>query len=88
MSLQAIAERIPAEYRTEILETNMVSKAQAIQGNPSMHYLFTIWKNYVEPTVDLDMECAQCLTRILNNYSQLMPAFIELEKQQRLLKAV
>lgn len=80
-----LAEMIPAEYRKEILELNIISKAQAIAGNSSMYYLFTIWKNYVETSADLSLDCNMCLSRILHNYAEIQPELIELEKQSKLL---
>lgn len=83
MNYRQIAELIPEEYRKELLETNMISKASAVASNASMFYLFTIWSNYVEP--GLEIGCGSCLERILNNYEQLLPTFIELEKSRKLL---
>jgi hypothetical protein len=82
MTLRQIAELIPAEYRREILETNMISKAIAIASDASMHYLGTIWKNYV---AEEDLTCGACLTRVLENYRQLQQVFIDMEKESKLL---
>jgi hypothetical protein len=87
MSLQSIAQRIPSEYRQEILETGMIQKAQATPDNPSMFYLFTIWKNYVE-TDNMDIECRACLERILKNYKELSDVFVQLERAALILKQV
>lgn len=67
---------------------NMVASAQAVSSNPSMFYLFTIWKNYIEPSVGLDAECGTCLTRILDNFKGLVPTFVELERQQQMLESL
>lgn len=86
MSYIAIAEKIPADYRKEILETNMIAAAQCVGHDPSMYYLFTVWKNYVEPDGDLHLECNACLERILKNYRELQPVLAGLEKGSRLMK--
>lgn len=86
MTIKQIAELIPAEYRKEILLTNMIGRAIPVYSDSSMFYLGTIWKNYVSP--DESLECGLCLERILTNYRQLEPLFIELEKQNNLLDAL
>jgi hypothetical protein len=54
--------------------------------DPAMQYLGTIWKNYVNPMEKLD--CGMCLERVLNNYRQLQPVMIEMEKERKLLGSV
>jgi hypothetical protein len=88
MSIQQIAGRIPAEYRKEILDTNMISQATANQADPSMFYLLTIWQNFVEPNEIMDMGCGLCKERILKNYRELQATLVELEKQSKLLDAL
>lgn len=83
MSLQSIAERIPEEYRKEILELSIIEKAQATSSSESMHYLSVIWKNYVEP--DFKPDCNLCLARVLDNFKALKPTFIQMEKDNNLL---
>jgi hypothetical protein len=86
MTSTDIAKLIPAEYRKEILDLKMIEHAQAIQTNDDMHYLFTIWKNYIEPGIEMD--CGLCIQRILGNYKQLLPVLITLEKDLQLLNEV
>lgn len=86
MTVQQIAAMIPAEYRKEILLTNMIGRAVPVYADSSMFYLGTIWKNFVAPEESL--ECGLCLERILNNYRQLEPLLIELEKQNSLLHSL
>lgn len=86
MTLKQIATMIPAEYRREILQTNMISQAIASNADTSMHYLGTIWKTYVSP--DEDLGCGMCLERILNNYRQLQPILVEMEQESRLLDTI
>lgn len=86
MQANKIAELIPREYRKEILQTNMISRAIASSGNACMTYLATIWKNYVSP--DEDLGCSVCLERILKNFRELQPVFVDLEKQSNLLSSL
>lgn len=86
MTQTDLAALIPAEYRKEILLTNMISNAQAIAGDRSMGYLFTIWKNYIEPGIS--ESCNMCYARVLNNYKGLQDAFVQLEKDANLLNEV
>lgn len=83
MSLRRIADLIPEEYRKEILELNMIDQAVANATDPTMYYLGTIWKNYVEPGFTGD--CNLCYGRLLDNYKQLKKVFIEMEKEKKLL---
>jgi hypothetical protein len=84
MTPKEIAQLIPAEYRKEILELNIIENAQAISSNESMLYLVAIWKNYVEP--DFSGDCNLCLGRVLTNLKNMLPTFVELEKESNLLK--
>ena len=84
-NLRKIAMLIPAEYRKEILELNMIENATAIAGNESMHYLAVIWKNYIEP--DFSPDCNLCYARVLKNLKQMKSIFIELEKESNMLKS-
>lgn len=86
MTIKDIAAKIPEEYRKEILKLNMVAEAQPIVSNTTMHYLATIWKNYINPNEDL--QCNLCMDRVLNNYRQLLPVFIEMEKKANMLDAL
>lgn len=88
MTIVQIAAQIPAEYRREILQTNMISQATANQADPSMFYLLRIWKAYVEPNEILDEGCGMCRERILKNYRELQATMVELEKQSKLLDAL
>jgi hypothetical protein len=85
MTPHQLAVLIPAQYRKEILLTNMISKAQAVAGDVSMYYLFTVWKNYVEPTVS--ESCNLCYARVLESYKWLQDVFVQLEKEENLLNA-
>lgn len=86
MTAKDIAGRIPASYRKEILELNMIQTAQPITSDASMEYLATIWKTYLAPHENIT--CPLCLVRILNNYKEMLSIFIDIEKQSRLLEAI
>jgi hypothetical protein len=86
MTIKALAKQIPPEYRKEILHTNMISGAVATASDASMSYLGIIWKNYIDPNENMD--CGLCLQRILENYRQMQPSLIELEKESNLLDQV
>jgi hypothetical protein len=86
MNLKTIAKMIPEDYRKEILLTNMIGTAIASTSDSSMMYLGKVWKEYVAPEEKLD--CGLCLERVLNNYRQLQPIFIELEKESKLLDSI
>lgn len=83
MSARRIAELIPAEYRKEIIQLNMIDSAHAIAGDPSMHYLAVIWKNYVEH--DFTPDCNLCLSRVLDNFKAMKATFVEMAKENSLL---
>lgn len=83
MTARQIAALIPAKYRTEILETNMIATAQAVATDGPMSYLATLWKEYIAPHEDI--RCPLCLARILKNYHELQPFLVDLEKQTKLL---
>ncbi|SFW16098.1 hypothetical protein [Chitinophaga sancti] len=88
MTLTEIAKTIPSEYRKEILETNMISRATASYSDASMAYLLQIWKTYVAPDEEIDMGCGLCKERILTNFKQLQDTLVKLEQQSNLLNAI
>jgi len=83
MSVKVIARLIPPEYRREILVTNMITTAVATSTDANMHYLCTIWSNYVEPGWTPD--CNLCCSRVLTNYKNMIDELIQLEKESQLL---
>lgn len=86
MTVRELAKQIPGEYRREILLTNMISRAIASTADASMSYLGTVWKNYIAPEEDLS--CGLCLQRVLQNFRQMQPVLVELEKEVKLLDQV
>ena len=83
MTTKQLAEKIPAEFRKEILGANMIIEAQANKHNTTMQYLATIWKDYIEP--DFKMGCNLCMDRCLKGFRALQEHLIQLEKNSRLL---
>lgn len=86
MNYRTIAEKIPDEYRSKILHDNMIDTAQAHASDRFMSYLVTIWKNYLEP--DIDLTCGQCYLRVLTNYKNILPEIVRLEKEKNLLNSL
>lgn len=85
MTYEQIANLIPREYRDDILEKDMINKAQAVNSDNTMLYLHTIWKSYVDSMIG---DCALCLQKVLNNYRQLQPVLISLAKNEKLLDGI
>ena len=83
MRLEKMAALIPAEYRKEMLDLEMIDKAIPNNTDGSMHYLCVIWKEYIEH--DFDPTCNLCYSRVLTNLKTLKPTLVEIEKQSRLL---
>lgn len=84
MSLRKLAELIPHEYRRELLELNLIDTAVATDGNEPMHYLVTIWQQYIE--YDFQPDCNLCRSRVLNNFKGMKKTLIDLEQEYQLLK--
>lgn len=85
MTLRQIALLIPAEYRREILELNMIDNAIANNTDATMGYLGVIWKNYIEP--DFSPDCNLCYGRVLTNFKAMKKTLCELEQESQLLKS-
>ena len=83
MSVKKLAALIPAEYRKEILDLDMIDKAIPNNTDTTMHYLAVIWKNYIER--DFDPSCNLCYSRVLNNMKKMQATLVEMEQQSRLL---
>lgn len=81
-----LVKRIPAEIIDKILTENIVSQAQGI--NEYMKYLFEIWYLYVDPNGNRNWECPLCRENIKSNFIELLPSFIEANKQSKLLDAL
>ncbi len=85
-SLRALAEQIPAEYRREILELNLIDNAVAIAGNESMHFLGAAWKTYIDP--EWEPDCNLCYGKVLKNFKAMKETMITMEQEAELLKNV
>lgn len=86
MNYKQLANKIPIEYRNNILINDRINKARPNAANEDANYLFTIWQIYVDREATLDINCGSCVQNILNNFKQLQPVLIELKKQETLLK--
>lgn len=83
MTARDLANKIPAQYRKEILELNLIAKAIAVTYNPQMAYLLIIYKDYINP--DERTDCNLCCARVLDQFKKMLPHFIDLESESRLL---
>lgn len=83
MSIKELAKLIPAEYRREILQLDMISRANAQGSDPSMLHLAVVWKNYIEP--DFEGGCPLCYSRVLTTFRSMQDDLIELERNENLL---
>lgn len=86
MKIQKMAALIPAEYRKEILDLNMIETARLTADDYTMHNLCVIFKDYIEK--DFDPACPLCYARVIKFFKQIKPALEELEKQSRLLDSI
>lgn len=86
MSPKQIAACIPAHYRKEILELQIIETAQPIAADGGMQYLAVLWKNYIAPTEDIN--CPRCYERVLKNFKELLPLLADLEKESKLLESI
>lgn len=86
MTVKEIAELIPAPERKEILTLGILEKAKPVLHDKNMQYLANVWKKYVD--YNLDTSCPLCMGTVLNNYSQIAPHLIELEKSSNLLDSL
>lgn len=85
-TLRQIAALIPAEFRKEILDLKMIENAIVSVGNNDMHYLATLWKEYVDP--QFEPVCPLCLGDCLKNWKQLLPYLEEIEQEENLLDSL
>lgn len=86
MSIKLLAAKIPAKFRREILEMNIINTAIAVPYDPSMQYLLEVYKEYINPNEDA--QCGRCLTRVLSHWKDMCPYLLELERSQKLLDSL
>ncbi|NCX93167.1 MAG: hypothetical protein EBX40_00610 [Gammaproteobacteria bacterium] len=87
--LKKQAARLPAKYRKQILEDNVIYKAVAQQGDTHMEILFLLYSNYYEPyNKSLRRDCVQCLHSILTKFQNMERSFIQLEREAKLLDSI
>lgn len=85
-STRRLAALILPEYRKEILELEMIGRAQAVTSDPVMDQLINVWQKFVEH--DFRADCDQCCSRVLKEFKKMYPFLVELEQESRLLNAV
>lgn len=85
MNYQDVCKLIPKEYRVEILELNMIQQAVGIPGDNSMHYLYNIWRTFIEPTIG---DCSLCYQRVLENFRKMQQTLIDMNVTEGLLDAI
>ena len=88
MNLKDLARRIPDAVRSERLLTpdDPILRAQGNAANIYMQLLFAVWFEFVEPYGQKNINCPQCLGRILENFRAMRPSLLELEKEYRILQ--
>lgn len=80
---ERLSEKIPEEYRKEMVELQIIEQSQPVAGNESMDYLGKIWKAYIDPY--WDPTCNMCYERVLNNFRKMLPVLQEMHKGDELL---
>lgn len=81
--MKQIALLISHKQRCKILVGDYINKAVGISDNEQMKFLMLVWKEFIEP--DLNVTCNLCYARVLENFRKLQPILIELEKEYRCL---
>lgn len=86
MNIQQLAAKIPAEYRKEILELNLIDGAKPNASDKSMNYLVQIWKAYVDPYFDTG--CPMCYSKLLKNFQTIKGELVKAEKNDKMLDII
>jgi len=86
MNIHQLAQRIPKKLRDEILQENYIANAVSIVDNVYMQYLWTVWYEYVDVDNTQDYTCGYCRATVIDNFTALLPAIIELHKKEKLLE--
>jgi hypothetical protein len=87
---RAIAIKIPDNVRSQrlICGADPIQHALPVQANPAMSLLFGIWHKFIEPNKEPTYNCPVCLNNILQNFREMKPALIELEREYQLLNSI
>lgn len=83
-----VAKQIPAEFRRQLLNDNIIYKAVADTGDGHMAILIIIYRTYIftdEPPIDINNPCLKCLAKILKIFQTIQPELVILEKESKLL---
>ena len=84
-SLKALAKKLPAKYREQLLAGNVIYKAIPTGTDGHMKVLFGIWTTYFDPHGSNDLGCSYCLQNILSSFKELQPEFVALAKEEALI---
>lgn len=82
---------IPDKVRRERLlnvDTDPITTAVAVSGNPNMQLLYAVWYKYIEPGGDGKMDCPTCLNNVLSNFRAMKPALLQLEREYKILNSL
>lgn len=82
--MSSVLNLIPGDEVRLILNDKIIDKAVAIATSPFMKHLMIVWKQYVEPSIEVNT-CGPCLERVLKNYKELKPLFEKMYNEPDLL---
>jgi hypothetical protein len=85
------AKLIPTEFRTQIVDDNVIYKAVVAPDDVQMNILVILYQNYIfteGELVDMSNPCLACLSKILDIFKLLLPEFLLLEKDRKLLEDI
>lgn len=91
LSQKKIAAQIPAKFRKQILEDNVIYKAVPVSGDVHMKILGIVFENYVYPQgekIDWDNPCQLCLRNIHTQFKALEKFLVALEKESKLIDSI
>ena len=90
MSYETTAKKIPDQVRGErlLVPADPIRNAVPVSTNKHMQLLFAIWYEFVEPYGQGDIGCQVCVKGILNNFRELKPTLMEMEREYNILKAL
>lgn len=83
-----IAKKIPDSVRKSLVAGDVIGKATAAAGDKNLQLLSRIWHEYIEPDREQNLGCGKCITALLANWRELNGALVELDVQERALKAL
>lgn len=83
-----LARKIPSAVRDQriLVPSNPIGNAIGVGTDKHMHMLASIWFKFIEPHAAKDFECPKCMSNILQNFRELRPTLIALQREEKLLK--